>query len=350
MSLTAEDKFSVDLVAILLLVLTLFVSLFITRAIRNDALRRNKVDVPNERSSHKWPTPRGGGLAIVVSFVVGLILLTLLQLVPVKVSVGLVGGGILVAAIGFLDDRGHISPLVRAVIHLIAAIWTLAWIGGMPALDLGFAVIQWGIIGHLVGVIGLVWLINLYNFMDGIDGIAASEAVFVTLFAGILITVRMQTPEISWLVWLLTAASLGFLYWNWQPARIFMGDVGSGFLGLILGALAIISAQHNAMPLWSWLILLGVFIIDATITLLRRMLRGQRWYQAHRSHAYQHLAIRWRSHIKVVSAMLGFNLTWLILCAVFVWQYPQFSVPLTGVALLPLLVLSIYLKSGIDPT
>src|SRR5690606_7293985 len=134
---------------------------------------------------------------------------------------------------------------------------------------------------------GIVWMINLYNFMDGIDGIAATETVMVCALAGILL-LASGASIIAWTAWALAAACLGFLRWNWAPAQIFMGDVGSGFLGYCIAMLAIVSSREGSFPLWVWLILLGAFVVDAGVTLLRRMKQRLKWYEAHHSHAYQH--------------------------------------------------------------
>jgi Fuc2NAc and GlcNAc transferase len=148
---------------------------------------------------------------------------------------------------------------------------------------------------------------------------------------------------------LLGAATLGFLPWNWPPARIFMGDVGSGFLGFNLAVLALYTVHTGALTVWSWLILLGVFIVDATVTLLRRIVRGERWYVAHRNHAYQHAAIRWRSHRRVTLTVLAINLAWLIPLAWFVNRCPQLGIIAVSLALAPLIVWALALGAGQSP-
>jgi Fuc2NAc and GlcNAc transferase len=160
----------------------------------------------------------------------------------------------------------------------------------------------------------LVWLLNLYNFMDGIDGIAGVEAVSVSLGAAVLVylaTDSSSAVDIS-LPLLLAGAVAGFLVWNFPPARIFMGDAGSGFLGITIGILSLHAGALAPPLLWSWLILLGVFVVDATFTLLRRLLRGERVYQAHRSHAYQRAARRCGRHLPVTLAVAAINMFWLL--------------------------------------
>jgi len=191
----------------------------------------------------------------------------------------------------------------------------------------------------LVGVatVYLVWLTNLYNFMDGIDGIAVVEAIAVMVSVAaiaLLNTGAVATP--AWIV--LSAACLGFLSWNWSPARLFMGDVGSTFLGFMLGGWSLVSPS---VPLVCWLILLAVFIGDASVTLLLRLLRREKVFQAHRSHLYQRLAVRWASHRKVCQLMLLVNVCWLFPLAYAASRCAEryvFTVILLAVAYLPIVV------------
>ncbi|MCY1258672.1 Undecaprenyl-phosphate alpha-N-acetylglucosaminyl 1-phosphate transferase [compost metagenome] len=286
-------------------------SLWLTGAVRRYALARSLMDVPNERSSHAVPTPRGGGVAIVLAFLLSL---------PLAWGVGIIGGsvvlafmlpGIWVAAVGFIDDHRHIPARWRLLGHFLGAAWLLAFSGGLPALSFLGAVLDLGLFGDLLALVYLVWLLNLYNFMDGIDGIAGLEAVTVCL-AGAICFVLVGQGDLAWLPLALGAAAAGFLVWNFPPARIFMGDAGSGFLGLMLGGLSVYAAWAAPQLLWSWLILLGVFVVDATWTLLHRLLRGERVYEAHRSHAYQRIARQWGGHLPVSLTVAGINLGWLM--------------------------------------
>jgi Fuc2NAc and GlcNAc transferase len=287
------------------------VALGMTGFLRRYALSRSLMDIPNARSSHTVPTPRGGGVAIVLSFLLALPVLAQVQGAPWAPTLALLGAGAWVAVVGFLDDHGHIAARWRLLSHFGAAIWALAWIGGLPPLQLfGYAVaLSW--VGHGLAAIYLVWMLNLYNFMDGIDGIAGVEAVTVAI-GGALLYALIGRPDLALLPLLLAAASAGFLYWNFPPAKIFMGDAGSGFLGLVLGILSLQAAWVAPQLLWSWLILLAVFVVDATWTLIRRLLRGDKVYEAHRSHAYQYASRRLGRHLPVTLVVLGLNLLWLV--------------------------------------
>lgn len=333
------------LVLLLGLVVLLF-SAWLTGLLRHYALRTQLLDLPNERSSHTQPTPRGGGLALVVSFVFGLVCLWLWGGVAAEVLVAVGVGGVLIAAIGYLDDRHGLPARWRFLVHMLAASWALWWLGGFPALPVFDVELRLGWLGIPIGVVAIVWLLNLYNFMDGIDGIAATEAVTVAVGAALLLWLQGDAGAAALLV-ILAAAALGFLVWNWPPAKIFMGDVGSAFLGYVFAVLAL-GLSSGALNLWVWLILLGVFVVDATYTLLRRLLRGERVYQAHRSHAYQRAARRWGSHKKVTVATAGINVFWLLPLAGVAAAYPDWGVVVLAVAWLPLLGVAVALGAGVS--
>ncbi|MGP9822846.1 MraY family glycosyltransferase [Ectopseudomonas khazarica] len=291
----------------------------LTELLRRYALAYSLMDVPNERSSHSAPTPRGGGVAIVLVYVLGLFIARESDLaVASDVLWALVGAGGFTALLGFLDDHGHIAARLRLLGHFAAAIWALYWLGGLPPLV--FLGSEWrlGWLGHVVAAFYLVWMLNLYNFMDGIDGLASCEAICVCVSAALLCAASGMPSGNIVLPLLLAASVLGFLLWNFPPAKIFMGDAGSGFLGLILGILSLQAGWMRPELLWGWLILLGVFIVDATYTLLRRLFRGERVYEAHRSHAYQFASRHYRRHLPVTLAVIAINLFWLLPIAMLV--------------------------------
>lgn len=278
-------------------------SLVVTGVVRRYALARSVVDVPNHRSSHSEPTPRGGGLAIAIATLGGGGVLAALGVVSRELAFAFVGGGALIAAIGWLDDHQSIRARVRLVVHLLAALWAVAWVGAPRAVDVGVGVIPLGPLGAVLAVLGIVWFTNLFNFMDGIDGLAGGEALVAGLAGGALLLARGAAGPAG-LAFLIAGASAGFLVWNWAPARIFMGDVGSGLLGYLFAVLAIASDGAGAVPLLVWILLCGVFVFDATVTLARRVLRGERVQDAHRDHAYQRLlAVGW-GHARVSGSVL----------------------------------------------
>ncbi len=331
----------------LILAGALVIGTILTGHIRQLALRRQILDIPNERSSHTRPTPRSGGIGFVVTFLVGTAILYLSGAVSMNLFAALAIGGGLIASVGYVDDMRDLSPYSRLVLQGIAAIIGAVLFHGLPRVDLGFVVIELGLLGYPLAIVGLIWLVNLYNFMDGIDGIAASEAITVTGVTAIILS--SLSSDLAWVCGLLAVSCLAFLPWNWSPARIFMGDVGSGFLGYALGILALASGQQSPTLLWVWLILLGVFIVDTLLTLINRIRRGEKWQEAHRTHAYQQAVTRWKSHARVTTAVIMINLLWLTPCALVVWWQPQLALPMLFIAFVPLVVLARYLKAGTAP-
>lgn len=321
------------------------VSFFLTWALRHYALAKSLMDIPNARSSHSVPTPRGGGVAIVLAFTLALSLLLFAGLISSSVFLAIAGAGAMIAVIGFMDDHGHIAARWRLLGHFAASIWLLFWIGGLPVVEFFGQTFDLGWFGHVLAAFYLVWLLNLYNFMDGIDGIASVEAIGVCLGACLLYWMKGAT-ELIWAPLLLAVSVAGFLFWNFPPARIFMGDAGSGFLGIVLGGLSLQAAWFSADMLWGWLILLGVFIVDATFTLFRRLLRGDKVYEAHRSHAYQFASRRFGSHLPVSAAVGAINLLWLLPIALGVTQFGLNSSLGVILAYAPLVLLAIKFRAG----
>src|SRR3989338_5598432 len=194
---------------IITIIAAFVVSVIIAKLVQRFAPRLHLMDVPNARSSHHQPMPRGGGLAFVISFLAGLFALFYLKIISYHLLGAWVGGGVLIAFVGFMDDRQHVPAAIRLLIHVMAAMWVLWIFHGMPPLTIGFFTWHWHKIGTLVGILGLVWLINLYNFMDGIDGLAASEAIFVGL-AAFLLLILLKHYDLAWSTILLVACVMGF--------------------------------------------------------------------------------------------------------------------------------------------
>jgi Fuc2NAc and GlcNAc transferase len=329
-----------------LIVLACFAaSAVLTQAMRRLGVSHGLLDVPNERSSHTRPTPRGGGVAIVATCAAGFALLAALQRIDAALFAAL-SGGLVVAGVGFLDDRRPLPAFIRLAAQAAVAAWAVAWFGGLPALRVGAHVVSFGWLGYVFATLGMIWAVNLFNFMDGIDGIAASEAIFVALAGAAVTLARGGSTGVALAAVVFAAACGGFLPWNWPPARIFLGDVGSGYLGYVIVVLAVAATRDDPAALWVWLILGGAFFTDATVTLVRRALRHERVHQAHRSHAYQWLARRWDSHTKVTLSVAAINLVWLLPCAVLATLRPEYSLFCAITALGVLAVLAIAVGSG----
>jgi Fuc2NAc and GlcNAc transferase len=319
------------------------VSALLTGCLRRYALRIGLIDRPNARSSHSTPTPRGGGLAIVATSLAAMTLLFVLHQMPARLFAALGGGGLAVAIAGFVDDRRTLPATVRFAVHMSAAAWCLGWLGGLPSLLLAERLVNLGWTGYVLGTLAIVWVLNLFNFMDGIDGIAASEAIFVT-GAGAALGVSQTSATLAAAI--VCASCIGFLLWNWPPAKIFMGDVGSGYLGFSIAVLALAASRDSPVSIWVWLILGGTFFVDATVTLIRRAMRGERVHEAHRSHAYQWLARRYGSHLAVTLSVLAVNVLWLLPAAWLATCKPALAVWIVVVAYLPLIVLAVVAGAG----
>jgi Fuc2NAc and GlcNAc transferase len=324
------------------------VSWLLTAGIRRVALARGVLDLPGSRSSHSRPTPRGGGLAIVITFLTAIAVMAVLGSMPRSLASALFVGGLVVGIIGLVDDVRSTPVLVRLTVQFAAFVWCVWLLGPLPPLQVGAAAHDLGIAGSVIAVIFLVWFLNLYNFMDGIDGIAGVEAISVMTFAAVLLASAPgdSPPAAALLVGAVSV--LGFLAWNWPPAKIFMGDSGSGFLGFCLGAIAWETIVERRLSCWVWLILLGAFIVDATVTLVRRWARGARLTHAHRSHAYQRLSRRYGSHKKVTLGILGINLLWLDPIAYWAYRRPAWGAALALLAWLPLILTAYGSGAGVD--
>lgn len=271
------------------------------------AQRRGMLDAPGHRRSHTLPTPRGGGIGVVLGVLVGVpAALLLLPVSPGAATTAAFSVAVIaVAAIGWLDDHGSLPIRPRLLIQLAA---TLLFCVAVAA---DTASLWWAIPLLLAGV----WCINLHNFMDGIDGLAAQQAIFFgAAFAALAWSAG--SPALAAAGLAVAAAALGFWWFNRSPARIFMGDVGSGTLGLIVFALSAMAWAYRTNLLWPALIFSSAFVIDATLTLLVRMLRGARWYTPHREHLYQWLVRRGSSHRRVALGYFAWNV---LICVPVAW-------------------------------
>lgn len=326
--------------------LVVFLSTFLlTGCMRHYALKKNIIDNPNERSSHTIPTPRGGGVSIVITFLFVLVGLMLSRELDWSTGLILTAAGFGIAVLGFLDDHGHINSMLRLAIHFVIAIGVVFFLGGFSEVTLFSGNVQLGWLANIIAVLFLVWLLNLYNFMDGINGIASIEAITTTLsLAAVYLLLNIHLS--SELLLILASSVLGFVLWNFPKARIFMGDAGSGFLGLILGILALIALKTDIAFFCAWIICLGVFIVDATFTLIRRVSNGHKMYDAHRSHAYQYASRKYNSHTKVTIAVLFINIFWLFPMAYLAAQKVLMPEVILLMAYIPLILLAVFLGAG----
>ena len=275
------------------------ISFLLTYFIKNYMIKKSLVAVVNERSSHTVPTPHGGGIALAVTWFIGLFYLYFIGEISSNLFYALLFGAV-ISIVSFFDDIYELSPKIRLMVQALVAIGGLCFLGGFETLTFGIFDVQNPIFTNIFAFFMIIWFINLYNFLDGINGYAGSEAVFLALAGFVLFGGN------HFLV--LAVAVLGFLYCNWNKAKIFMGDVGSTLLGYNIAIFTIYYANQEATNFWIWIILFGLFWFDATLTLVRRKRNKEKLSQAHKKHAYQRLIQSGWSHFKVTNYSIGINL------------------------------------------
>ncbi|BAK70361.1 MraY family glycosyltransferase [Aliarcobacter butzleri] len=280
-------------------IILLLISFLLTYFIKNYMIKKSLVASVNERSSHTVPTPHGGGISIAITWFIGLFYLYFIGQIENNLFYALLFGAV-ISIVSFFDDIYELSPKLRLIIQAIVAIGGLYFLGGFETLTFGIFDIQNPIFTNIFAFFMIIWFINLYNFLDGINGYAGSESLFLAVAGFILFGGN------HFLV--LAVAVLGFLYWNWNKAKIFMGDVGSTLLGYNVAIFIIYYANQEPTNFWIWIILFGVYWFDATLTLIRRKLNKEKLSLAHKKHAYQRLTQAGWSHYKVTNYSIGLNI------------------------------------------
>jgi Fuc2NAc and GlcNAc transferase len=340
-----ESKKLMGILIVLFLILCA-VGYLLTKALIHYAHKKQLLDVANHRSSHTQATPRIGGLSFV--FLISLIIFcgacfstTFSATTKTTSALFFILLPIMVVALtGLVDDIKGLSRSTRFIVYFICSIVAL---GNLPIL---FEQAYWlTAIEGLLLCVSLSWLINLFNFMDGIDGIAASESLFVLCSLAFFFYQGNQLNP-CYLLMLCIAPIVGFLILNWQPAKIFMGDIGSTFLGCLLGCMCLYAINAKVLTIYSAVILLGCFIVDASWTLTYRLLSGQKWYQAHRSHHYQILSRKISSHQQTTLLYMLVNLAWLFPLALLAYHYKEHALLITTISLLPLVVRCFIIGAG----
>lgn len=329
------------LLRLVLLVVAAAVAFAVTAFVRRNARRLGTVQTPNERSSHTVPTPGGGGLGIVAGGSVATAVLVAPS--PWPLSLGLLVA-LAIAAIGFVDDRTPLPARFRLTAQLLLVAITIGVVVSIDGLRAATGLPVPELVLAAIALVVAVYWINLFNFMDGIDGIAGSQAIFMCCGAAFLMV--LHSPDTAgtipfWMLLAVAAATAGFLILNWPPAKIFMGDAGSTYLGFMIVFLGLVTIAAGWVSLTQWSILAATFVTDATITLIRRLMLHERVFDAHRRHAYQRMSRRWKSHRRVTAGFIVINLAWLLPLAALStssgWIWPALALayaPLIVVALL----------------
>ena len=324
-----------QLIIFILLVILSYLSVYL---IRRYAERRQIIDHPNERSSHVMPTPRGGGLAIVI-LVIGTGLWSMQEADMSRVLVYL-ACGLVIAWLGWRDDISSLSPRVRFAVQGIVAAVSIYGLGYFKSVTIPlFGELQLGVVGIAITFLWIIGLTNAYNFMDGIDGIAGGVALAGGL-GWMLLATNAHSPFAYWIALAIAASSLGFLGHNWSPAKIFMGDVASTFLGYSFAALPLLSSDKSGDALMLGTLLMWTFILDTSVTFFQRAFRREKVFSAHRSHLYQRLVFGGYSHAAI--STLYIFLTLLAVFLAYAWSWGQVYAPPLIILGLPLIWILLY--------
>jgi Fuc2NAc and GlcNAc transferase len=282
------------------------------------------LEIPNERSLHDIPTPKGGGIAIILTWYIGITILFFLGVIERSLYFALLSG-IMIALVSLIDDIKGLRPIFRLIFHFVAAIMAFCFLKGLRPLVMPDFNINYNFLVYPLAIIGMVWFINLFNFMDGVDGFASVEVITISCVMFIM----------SWnmITILLIVCVTGFLCWNWPKAKIFMGDVGSTQLGFILVVLGINFHNTLEFSILNWIMLTSPFWFDATLTLFRRWRNNEKISEAHRKHVYQRTVQAGFSHEKVNLLLIILNL-FIITLIIFYREFKPFQIPIFGLSLL----------------
>jgi Fuc2NAc and GlcNAc transferase len=305
------------------------------------------LQAPNHRSAHDEPTPIGGGIGVVLAGTVAGMLL--MKDAGREYGWAMVGLSLAIAAVSLRNDLREVRATVRLGVQMAVCAALLASLGEMPAVGIAPFASPGGILLSVLLLLFGVWWINLFNFMDGIDGMAGSQAVFMLAAgAGLAFWARPEVaadPVFTWMI-CVAAATTGFLWLNWPPARVFMGDVGSTYLAFMILAFALFTVQAGWLDYSVWLILGALFTADTSVTLIARIIGGERWYEAHCSHAYQRLARSLGDHRPVTLLALAINVLWLTSLAWASMARPQWTWGLVALAYAPLVGGAVMVGAG----
>jgi len=318
---------------IILFIFLTILSYFLVYLIRRYAERRQILDHPNERSSHVTPTPRGGGLAIVL-IVLGTGLWVMRETEINHVLIYLICGAV-IAYLGWRDDVASLSARVRFGVQSLVAAVSIYGLGYFKVVTIPlFGELHLGVLGIIITFLWIVGLTNAYNFMDGIDGIAGGVALAGAL-GWLMLSANMHNNFVFWIALAIAASSLGFLGHNWSPAKIFMGDVSSTFLGYTFAVLPLLSAKQGGDALLLGTLLMWAFIMDAALTFITRVINHEKLLYSHRSHLYQRLVIGGYSHATI--STLYILLTLLASLLSYAWSWGQVYAPPLIILGLPLI-------------
>ena len=316
---------------------TFLLSVIATHYYRRLAINKDIIASPNKRSLHDIPVPLGGGIVFSTIFTLNVFLLGVYHVISYEVLMVIGLGGMVASYFGFIDDIYDIRASVKLFMQAILAWWVLFWYNGgvLTTIEWIPFYFSWFITWFL-----LIWMMNLFNFMDGVDGMAVSGTVFVAIALVFVLLITGDVSSIVLLLSLLIFSCSGFLLYNWPPARIFMGDSGSVFLGYLFGALIVKTTMSGDISIWTWIVVFGYFFADTNLTIILRILLVKHWYNAHKSHCYQNLARILKSHAKITGAIQIYHYFYLFPLAVWSVLKPGWGPIAAIMAIVPAAILT----------
>ena len=318
---------------------------FITRLLIRYSEKMGMMDIPNKRSSHSRPTPKGGGVGFFVVFI--LISLGFYSFSDYHFIVSpLVFGAPVVILLGWFDDRYSLPPFFRLFIHFLVALFIYIFVTQNFEIQLNISFLPEGFwINSVFCVLFITWFINLYNFMDGVDGQAASTAIVGSLLMAVIAGIH-DSYRLSVIYCLISYTVSGFLFYNWSPARIFMGNTGSYFLGFLFASLALISKVHANVSFYSHVIIFGFFIFDTTFVLIWRTMKKRPLFKAHQTFIFHKLMKKGWSHGEISIFYVMIMILWLFPMANLASIYDDLGLLIVLMAYFPLLILAVYNRAG----
>ena len=344
-----------------LLFITIIVSYIGTYSIEKFFLKYSLfIDMPSDRSSHKNPTPTAGGISILLSYFLYIFMLLVFHELFIPWYDGhleydenlffiLMASLFPLIIVGLIDDFNEVNIGIRIFTQFFSATLIIYFFQvSNNILDIRELANQASLLIIAASIFMTIWLINLYNFMDGIDGYASLECIFVSFSAAFLAYMNKPESLVSFYILGLGLANIGFLIRNWSPAKIFMGDTGSISLGFILAFLIFFSASESVLSIYTWLILLSVFIADASYTLVVRIVTKKNIFQAHLNHAFHIVTKNNNSHTYTNKVLIAINIIWVLPFAIISNIYKEYNVLLTIFVYLPFIFYLINIGAGLE--
>ncbi len=325
----------------LFIIVNLLFSFFLTKKVYLYLNRKNIIDVPNQRSLHIVPKVRGGGIAILLSYEIFILIMFSFNYLNKDIYYTQVLGGLLIGFVGWHDDKGDVPVLLRFVLQIVSAIVLLYffnWFSQLNILGMQYNLLM---TGNVIFALYTVWLINLYNFMDGIDGIAISQLIVPSIFIAVFFTLQGHL-DVAVLAVIMVCSALPFYKYNWPSSKMFMGDVLSGFLGFYFASLTLYINNYLNLSFLLIPVLLAPFIFDATFTLIKRLLKREKVWRAHNSHYYQQFA-KVYGHKTVTVGVIAINI-FLYIPAYLILKYPEYDLFISLIVYFFIAILMYFLK------